>query len=93
VLSTSRPRNLMWETSLISLLLQTSRVSVNTEFFVINCIQWVFNKLIVNKFYLNQLYANCKFSLSLVSTKDKIDDVKDSFYEELESVIDKFPII
>jgi hypothetical protein len=39
----------MWETSLISLLLQTSRVSVNTEFFVINCIQCVFNKLIVNK--------------------------------------------
>jgi hypothetical protein len=36
-------------------------------FFVINCIQCVFKKLIDNKFDLNQLYANCKFSLSLVS--------------------------
>jgi exonuclease III len=26
-----------------------------------------------------------------VPTEDKIDDVKDSFYEELESVFDKFP--
>jgi hypothetical protein len=25
------------------------------------------------------------------STKDKIDDVKDSFYEELEHAFDKFP--
>jgi hypothetical protein len=66
VLSISKARNLRWYTSVILLLLQEINVLVVAVFFVINCMQWVFEKLI-DKFDLNQLSTVLIFTLSLVS--------------------------
>jgi hypothetical protein len=65
VSSIVKPRNLIWETSVITLLLQANIVSVDTLFFVLKCIQCVFKKLIVNIFDLNQLCTNLRFIFNL----------------------------
>jgi hypothetical protein len=67
VLSISKPRNLRWETSTVSLVLQESKVLLSAEFFVMTCILKVFKKWIDNRFDLNHLSTILRFTLSFVS--------------------------
>jgi hypothetical protein len=60
-----KPRNLIWETSVITLLLHAIAVSVDTLFFVLKYIQCIFKNLIVNIFDLDQLYTNLRFVFNL----------------------------
>jgi hypothetical protein len=80
-----KPRNLIWETSVITLLLHANTVSVDTLFFVLKYIQCVFKKIIVNIFDLNQLCTNLRFvfncrSIGIVCSRTKGHGVFFSIY-------------
>jgi hypothetical protein len=62
-LSISKPRNLRWETSTISLVLQEVETLVGAEFLVMNCIVKVFKRLIDNRLDLNHLSTIVKTCL------------------------------
>jgi hypothetical protein len=66
-LSISKPKNLRWETSTISLVLQEVETLVGAEFLVMNCIVRVFKRLTDNRLDLNHLSTIVRLALNFVS--------------------------